>query len=132
MKKVNIKCPYCGAIAQLRPASALGKNSPVYEGKRFYVCSRYPFCDAYVEAHRSSGMPMGTLADKRLRWKRREAHIALERLWKQGYMTKSEAYRWLQTQFGILEQEAHIARFSGYRCDAVIRMCEAFGGSAAA
>lgn len=132
MKRTTIKCPYCGAYAQLRPATALGKVSSAYSGKRFYVCSRYPFCDAYVEAHRASGLPMGTLADKQLRRKRRDAHVALERLWEQGCMTKAEAYRWMQTQLGVPEQDAHIAKFSEYRCDQVIRMCEAFGRSAAA
>lgn len=40
MKKPNIKCPYCGAPAQLRPASAVGKTAPEYSGKKFYVCAR--------------------------------------------------------------------------------------------
>ena len=132
MKRVNIKCPYCGAAAQLRPASALGKTSPAYAGKRYYVCSRYPFCDSYVEAHKESGLPMGTLASKQLRRMRRDAHLALDRLWKRGYMTRAEAYRWLQTQMGIPKSDAHIASFSEYRCDEVIRMCNLFANAAAA
>lgn len=126
MKHQMLKCPYCGAQAQLRPASALGKASPAYRGKQFYVCTRYPFCDSYVEAHASSGLPMGSLANKSLRRKRREAHIALDRLWHQGYMTKSEAYRWLQVQMGIPAEDAHIAKFSEYRCEEVVRLCNRF------
>ena len=41
MKRVKIKCPYCGARATLRPAAALGKTAPGYAGKRYYVCARY-------------------------------------------------------------------------------------------
>ena len=41
-------------------------------------------------------------------------------------MTIDEAYRWLQTQLGLPESEAHIGKFSEYRCNEVIRMCEQF------
>ena len=126
-QNVKIKCPYCGSLAQLRPASALNKLAPGYAGKRFYVCSRYPACNSYVEAHASSGLPMGRLANQSLRWKRREAHKALERLWLQGYMSKPEAYRWLQMQMGLPAEDAHIALFSEYRCNEVIRLCGSFG-----
>ena len=132
MKKVNIKCPYCGASAHLRPASALGKTGTVYNGRRFYVCARYPLCDSYVEAHKASGLPMGALANKDLRRRRQEAHRAMERLWVQGYMTRSEAYRYIQTQMGLPPEDAHIGKFSEYRCDEVIRLCESFARADAA
>lgn len=126
MKKSNIKCPYCGSPAQLRPASAIGKTGAGDSMKRFYVCARYPFCDSYVQAHRKSGLPMGSLANKELRRKRYEAHLALARLWQRGYMSKADAYCWLQTQMGILEADAHIGKFTEYRCDETIRLCDGF------
>lgn len=129
MKKAHIKCPYCGSQAYLRPASVLGKTDECYNGKEFYVCARYPACDAYVAAHSTSRLPMGTLADKRLRWLRRDAHVAMERLWNMGIMTKQETYRWLQTQMGIPPEDAHIAKFSEFRCEAVIRMCSRLAAS---
>ncbi len=124
MKQVKIKCPYCGARAQLRPATAVRQDAA--PGEEVYVCSRYPACDAYVSAHRVNHLPMGTLADKFLRRKRQETHIALDRLWKSGLMTRKEAYRWLQTQLGLPEAEAHIARFSEFRCQQVTRLCRKF------
>ena len=69
---------------------------------------------------------MGTLADKSLRIKRRQAHIALSQLWERGLMTRKEAYRWLQVQLGLPESEAHIGRFSAYRCEQVIDLCGRF------
>ena len=124
MKRANIKCPYCGAQAFLRPASIVrGQAQP---GEEVYVCARYPACDAYVSAHRDSRLPMGTLANKQLRHKRRQAHIALNCLWEQGYMTRKEAYRWLQVQLGLPESEAHIGRFSEYRCEQVTALCHRF------
>lgn len=124
MKRINIKCPYCGSRTLLRPASVVGRLASL--GEEVYVCARYPACDAYVAAHRGSHLPMGTLADRSLRWKRRQGHIALNQLWEQGLMTRKEAYRWLQVQLGLPEAEAHIARFSEFRCRQVIDLCGRF------
>lgn len=124
MKRINIKCPYCGSQAFLRPASVVHEYAA--PGEEVYLCARFPACDAYVSAHRDSHLPMGTLADKALRIKRRQAHIALNRLWEQRLMTRKEAYRWLQVQLGLPESEAHIGHFSAYRCEQVIDLCGRF------
>ena len=124
MKRINIKCPYCGSQAFLRPASVVHEHTA--PGEEVYVCARFPACNAYVSAHRDSHLPMGTLADKSLRIKRRQAHIALNRLWEQGLMTRKVASRRLQVQLGLPESEAHIGRFSAYRCEQVIDLCGRF------
>lgn len=86
MKQINIKCPYCGSRAFLRPESVVyGRETSDPEAK-LYVCARYPACDAYVSAQRRSHLLMGTLADKALRRKRIEAHTAFCRLWESGLM----------------------------------------------
>lgn len=126
MKRPNIKCPYCRSQAYLRPASFLNKTGPGYAGEKYYVCAKYPACDSYVKAHSFNQLPMGTLADPALRRKRRDAHIALQKVLDQGLMTKKEAYRWLQMQLGLPAEEAHIAKFSEARCDMVIDMCTRF------
>ena len=127
MKQANIKCPYCGSKALLRPASVVYRCASPSE--EVYVCARYPACNAYVSAHRYSHLPMGTLADKPLRRMRRQAHIALNQLWERGLMTRKEAYHWLQVQLGLPESEAHIGRFSEFRCEQVISLCGRFIGS---
>ena len=38
-------------------------------------------------------------------------------------MTKKEAYRWLQMQFGLPRENAHIGMFGEYMCDLLIREC---------
>lgn len=128
MKQPNIKCQYCGSQAFLRPASVLNKAEKADAQAMFYVCARYPVCDAYVTAHAGNLMPMGTLANRRLRQKRRAAHLAFNRLWQSNIMTRKEAYRWLQTQLGIASEDAHIARFLDYRCEETIRLCKKFMG----
>ena len=96
MRRINITCPACGSKAYLRPASVVyGDKAPDPDAK-YYVCGRYPACDCYVAAHRKTMLPMGTLADKALRKKRHDAHVALDSLWKNGVMSRKEAYRLLQ------------------------------------
>ena len=73
MKRINIKCPYCGSRAYLRPSSVVyGDHTDDTEAK-LYVCARYPACDAYVAAHRDTLLPMarwrtGTCAESA--WRR--------------------------------------------------------------
>lgn len=90
MKRVNIKCPYCGSQAFLRPASVVCGDRADDPNAKLYVCARYPFCNAYVAAHRDTHLPMGTLADPDLRHKRKAAHIALDRMMACGSMTRKQ------------------------------------------
>lgn len=129
MKRVHIKCPVCGAQAQLRPASVVYGSRAADPDAKLYICSRYPACDTYVAAHHRTGLPMGTLADKKLRRLRVEAHAALDRLMDVSGMSKKETYRWLQLQLGLPEEEAHIAKFSELRCESTIRLCNGFVNS---
>lgn len=131
MKRINITCPACGSRAYLRPASVVyGDKAPDPDAK-YYVCGRYPACDCYVAAHRKTLLPMGTLADKPLRKKRHDAHVALDSLWKNGIMSRKEAYRLLQLSMGLPAEDAHIAKFSAARCDEVIALSRRFRAAAA-
>ena len=123
MKRVKIRCPYCGAKATLHPSSYVYGDKAMQSGY-LYVCDRYPKCNAYVAAHAKTKLPMGTLANGSLRNKRIHAHKVFDLLWKDGPMTKRQAYRWLQGQFGMSEEQAHIAKFSEYMCDQLIAACE--------
>ena len=92
-KKQKIYCPYCGAEAKLRPASVVYKENTIDETAYLFVCDRYPVCDSYVNAHKDSKRPMGTLANSELRNRRILAHRALATIWENGVMTKEQAYK---------------------------------------
>ncbi len=96
MKRVNIKCPYCGSQAYLRPATVVYGKKASATNAQLYVCGRFPACNSYVAAHKGSHLPMGTLANADLRRQRVMAHAAFNRLWESGLMTRKQAYRWLQ------------------------------------
>lgn len=88
-----VRCPYCGSTVELRSADG------IYQDNRrdtwLYVCRNYPQCDAYVRVHAGTDIPVGTMADRKLRALRTEAHRYFDRLYKSGYMSKQEAYGWL-------------------------------------
>ena len=107
MKRIQIRCPYCGAKATLRPSSAVYGDAAKTDGL-LYVCDRYPKCDAYVAAHRKSRLPMGTLANGDLRHKRIETHKAFDWMWKSGLMSKRQAYKRRQAKLGLSEDQAHL------------------------
>lgn len=122
-KPIQIKCPYCGAKAVLRPASHVYGTSLTEKGRHLYLCSNWPACDAYVSAHKSTLLPMGTLANGTLRHKRILAHRALDELQRRRHMDKWAAYLWLQMQLDLSSEETHIGLFSVGQCEQVIKLC---------
>lgn len=121
-KQKRITCPYCGAHAILQKASYVYGDSSMDE--YVYVCSNYPKCDSYVGVHRGTKEPMGTLANRELRNKRIRTHKVFEKIWQNNLMSKKEAYRWMTYMMGIPFDMGHIGKFSEYRCDELVKICE--------
>lgn len=114
----TIRCPYCGSPAVLRSADGIYYDNS--RDMKLYVCKNYPQCDSYVRVHAGTNIPAGTMANRRLRALRAEAHRYFDRLYKSGYMTKDDAYHWLA---GILDaplSQAHIGYLGEYYCQVVI------------
>lgn len=117
-RKKQLRCSYCGRPAVLRQASEVF-HDPKRTGY-VYVCSHYPTCDAYVGVHPGTKIPMGTLADPALRQKRILAHRSFDSIWKNGIMSRAQAYHWLADTLCLSETQTHIAQFGTYLCDRVI------------
>jgi hypothetical protein len=126
MKKMQIQleCPYCKAKAILRPASMVYGPTLKEKGRHLYLCSNWPACDAYVSAHKSSLLPMGTLANGDLRHKRILAHRALYTFQRYSHMETWAVYLWLQMQLGLGRERTHIGQFSLEQCEKVIALCQ--------
>lgn len=58
-----------------------------------------------------------------LRNLRIQAHRKFDLIWKNGIMTREEAYRWFADSFGLSLRDAHIGMCSEYRCRELIRLC---------
>lgn len=117
-----MRCPYCGSAMTLRPASDVYGNTQT-DGW-LYVCNSYPRCDAYVGTHPGTKTPLGMPADGHLRNLRIRAHKVFDQIWRNGVMSRNQAYRWMADLFCIPLRDAHIGSFSEYRCTALIRKCE--------
>lgn len=115
------KCPYCGSPVVLRNSNYVYHNNKNY-GK-MWVCSKFPECDAYVGCHPGTTIPLGRLADVRLRRAKNKAHSAFDPLWKSGLMTRKEAYEWLSITLHIAQEDCHIGMFDVRTCERVVEVC---------
>lgn len=113
------RCPYCGNHTVLRSADGIYRDNS--RNEMLYVCKNYPACDAYVRVQKGSRIPLGVMANRALRELRAEAHRHFDKLHKQGYMSKPDAYEWLSGILGVPLREAHIGYLGELSCKLVIR-----------
>ena len=112
------RCPYCGAISYLRSAEGIYIDNS--KNAMLYVCKNYPACDAYVRVHPGTTIPMGTLANRKVRALRAEAHKYFNKIYLRGIMSREDAYEWLSAMLGIPIGNTHIGQMGEYYCQKVI------------
>lgn len=106
-------CRFCADTVELV------ENSVIYRGRSFgdwpyaYWCGG---CHAYVGLHPDTDLPLGTLADKRTRDARNTCKKSFEAIWRDGYMTRKQAYQWLADQMGIGVDQCHFGLFEPQQC----------------
>ena len=118
-----MKCPYCGAEARLRDADFIYHNAKSRHWGKMWVCSNFPKCNSYVGCHKGTTIPMGRLANERLRTLKAEAHRQFDPLWKSGLMSRRDAYRWLADMLHIDLEDRHIGMFDIKMCQKTIHLC---------
>ncbi|MFT3951732.1 MAG: zinc-finger-containing protein [Oscillospiraceae bacterium] len=111
-------CPYCKSPVIYRTAEGIYHEDS--KDMMLYVCSRYPECDAYVRVHTGTNIPVGSLANHKLRALRRDAHRHFNQLYTSGLMSKQGAYDWLAGLIGAPLSQAHIGYLGEYYCNQVI------------
>lgn len=120
----SMRCPYCGGPVRLRSAEGIYKNGG--SDVLLYVCSNYPKCDSYVRVHEGTIIPVGNLANAKLRTLRRTAHQHFDKLHETGLMKKEDAYSWLAYTLHLPPSQTHIGYFSEYYCTLVITECDKY------
>lgn len=121
---MKVKCPYCGAEAVLKDANFIYQTNQSKEWGKVWVCSNYPECDAYVGCHKGTTLPLGRLANEKLRTLKAEAHKQFDPIWKSGLMNRREAYKWLASMLNIPLEECHMGMFDIKMCQQVINLCK--------
>ena len=115
MKVANVYCPYCGKKAELVDSVEIYSKSY----GMIWMCFS---CDAYTGVHKSSKsfQPLGTLANQELRGLRQRTHHLFDPMWRDGKMSRTEAYDWLARKMNIDKKKCHVAMFSKQQCKQAI------------
>lgn len=101
----DLRCGDCSALLQLRETA---KGT-------FYGCTRYPVCRGCLGAH-PDGSPVGTPANAATRRARHLTHELFDKLWRDGHVSRTGVYAWLQRVLGMSVDEAHIGKFDIPTC----------------
>lgn len=110
---IPTECRYCANGVDLV------ENSAIYNGRCYgdwpyaYLCG---CCGAYVGLHPDTDLPLGTLADKRTRDARNATKKTFEAIFRDGHMTRKQAYAWLADQMGISTADCHFGLFEPAQC----------------
>jgi hypothetical protein len=106
-------CNYCGKVAKLVRGNELYPHRLDLRASFFWACTP---CGAWVGCHPGTAEPLGRLANAELRKWKQQVHGLFDPIWKQGTMTRSQAYQWLATGLGITGAECHVGMFDVMRC----------------
>ena len=114
---MRVICPYCGENAILVSSRVVYRH---YYGM-IWIC---PPCESWIGVHKNSKShkPIGRLANKELRDLKKMAHAEFDLLWKNGTMSRKEAYVYLQEIMNLPPYEAHIGRFTAEQCKRLIKL----------
>lgn len=134
----QLQCPHCGKQALLVGGDVIYPHRPDLFHLKFWRCAP---CDAYVGCHKagcycadlegnrlySDGtVPLGRLANARLRRAKSKAHHFFDQLWSQAPNPKEarkKEYKWLAKQLGIKHPDCHIGLLDDGQCWQVVKIC---------
>ncbi len=58
---------------------------------------------------------------------RMAAHDAFDPIWQSGFMSRTDAYRWLAKAMGLPAHKAHMEQFDAEQCARVVRLVRESG-----
>lgn len=117
---IEVTCPYCQKPAKCVTGDVVYARRPDLKDKFFYECIP---CDAYVGCHQNSKRPLGRLANATLRKAKKMAHEVFDKLWRNGGMTRDQAYAWLAKKMELSPDDCHIGKFDEWQCAEAIIHC---------
>lgn len=118
-------CPTCNARAITATGEDIYPHRPDLYAKKFWRCPIKEH-DAYVGCHPGTNHPLGRLATAETRALKLAAHHAFDPLWKQGYMSRGNAYGWLAEKLGIPRGCCHMGSMSDDNLRRVVSICKEY------
>lgn len=123
----TVECPYCGNKSKLVGGAQIYPHRVDLYDLKFWSCK---LCDAFVGCHKPTRwnnfdptVPLGRLANSQLRKAKSAAHESFDKIWKEGYKTRTEAYAWLAKALDIHPDDCHIGMFDIDMCNKVKSVC---------
>ena len=113
---MNPICTYCETPSDLVTGQKIYPHRKDLYSRSFYYCDN-GHDPAYVGCHSGTIKPLGRLANAELRKLKSAVHSRFDRLWVEGTVTRSEAYKWLGEALGIQPKDCHIGMFDVERCN---------------
>lgn len=123
--RIVVECPYCKEEAKAVKGDVIYPRRKDLAKKNFYLCEN-GHERAYVGCHGHSLLPLGRLADSKLRADKSAAHAAFDVIWKDKHMKRGDAYKWLSEQLGIEQKDCHIGMFNRITCRKVVEIAERY------
>ncbi len=114
---MKVMCDYCGRQARFIDSSFI-------YGRSYGMIYYCPDCKAWVGVHKGTDIPLGRLADAKLRKAKMAAHAAFDVIWRHRRTTRKSAYKWLSEQMGLPVEKTHIGMFDIAQCEQVIALCK--------
>jgi hypothetical protein len=106
-------CPYCGKETEYIDSNKIyGRDYGM-----LYFCQP---CYAYCGVHKGTDNSLGRLANKELRYWKKQAHKYFDVIWKSGNIKRNEAYKELSKHLQIPSEYCHIGMFSVNTCKKVV------------
>jgi hypothetical protein len=90
-----------------------------------YHCPNIP-CDAYCGVHKGTDKSLGRLANKELRELKKQVHSQFDIIWREGLMSRTQAYKWLGRCMGLNKSLTHVGMFDCEQCERAIELCKGF------
>lgn len=119
MATPEYRCPHCRGRAEIRPRSwVTGSRSDL---GNLLVC-RTEGCDTWVAVHSKTMRPMGRMANRVTRAKRRDAHAALDPLWLLHGYTREQVYGWISVVLGVRHERAHVGWLTDAQLDRITEL----------
>lgn len=113
-------CPYCsGSVELISNSHVYGKSHGTWP--YLYSCQ---CCDAYVGLHPHTDLPLGSMADKRLRGARMQGKEIFYRLMHSLKLDRNNMYPWLAGHMNLFPAECHWAMFDEEQCDIAAGICQ--------
>ena len=104
---IPVECDYCGSPVIFTSNSVIyGKE---YGNGKCYKCTK---CDAFVGTHTGTEIPLGRLANKKLRELKKKCHALFDPVWKNSKnITRDRAYGRLADKLKIPVSTCHFGWF---------------------